>query len=895
MVLDGTLNNIYLGLKRDYVAWQNRAAVPSGSFNPDYISAMKTLNPRGLRTVNWNYCNGNSNLTLAAYEMPEAYWSYWGNWCPTSWCGDATGTNDYQVTLPGSVTALTDGLTVQCRMVNASSVIATFAGTFVADVLTVTGVTGTIAIGQTLGTGSSGIDVQIVSQISGTPGSDGTYKVSTPQASSTTCTGASLITLSIDGGATKIPVGNLSAALYTGTKITANTLWTFIYDATLGMWLSWWDAIQTGVPLSVQVKLCNTLNIDLYHCWPPHATDTLITAWSTYIRDNLNKNLTCYYEFSDETWNNTLGFPQSPWSIKRGQALGMGYGGATGSGQNLHGWYGYRLRQIGALIATAYAAASQTNYCRLLAGQAFSVTTATGQVTQAVQLGRWYGTWLAPLNLTITGITTAGVVTSTNHGLFGGQRVVLSVTGTGAIAALSGQTVYVGNTGITGSTFQLSSNTGQPGIDVPIVPGSGTFTSGSMTSYYSTVLGLPDYSGAGNRPVDYADAFAYATYFSGSSFTSTDNNYCRTQSALTINAASDLGGGVTRFTTSTNHGYNVGDQLKLTSFVSPFNIFNFSSANPKTVPFQGCYPITNVNSLNTFDIAINSAGLTFTGTGTATRYVIIPGTIATAASQYAGGSTAAAIATVDADVQAGTNYSGGTTASFAYQTLAGFNTFNAGAGLPGIYGGWEAGAAAFDSYRTSQGMPLLKIIHYEGGLETAPPDINGGPLTPSASRQLGLVIAQTATLNIGNVPGSTFAVHCVGHGLTNGCRVGFNSSGALPTGINNSTDYFVMNAGTDDYDISNRYYNPVAILLTGSQSGTQTATSHTIDNLIDGYKKSAAFQATVKLNLDNYFGYTHSYLGAWYEMSNPDQWALMPDLYATPFSSYTALSGYHFP
>lgn len=79
------------------------------------------------------------------------------------------------------------------------------------------------------------------------------------------------------------------------------------------------------------------------------------------------------------------------------------------------------------------------------------------------------------------------------------------------------------------------------------------------------------------------------------------------------------------------------------------------------------------------------------------------------------------------------------------------------------------------------------------------------------------VLPRTATITIA----TPATVTAAGHGLTNGKRVQFTTSGALPTGIFANTTYFVINAATDTFNLS-ATQSGAAIGTSGGQSGTHT-------------------------------------------------------------------------
>lgn len=77
---------------------------------------------------------------------------------------------------------------------------------------------------------------------------------------------------------------------------------------------------KAGVPVELMVELCNKVKADMYFCFPHAADDVYVTRAATYIRDNLDTELTCFYERSNEVWN--YGFTvQQEHFLSLGQAL----------------------------------------------------------------------------------------------------------------------------------------------------------------------------------------------------------------------------------------------------------------------------------------------------------------------------------------------------------------------------------------------------------------------------------------------------------------------------------------------------------------------------------------------------------------------------------------------
>jgi len=77
------------------------------------------------------------------------------------------------------------------------------------------------------------------------------------------------------------------------------------------------------------------------------------------------------------------------------------------------------------------------------------------------------------------------------------------------------------------------------------------------------------------------------------------------------------------------------------------------------------------------------------------------------------------------------------------------------------------------------------------------------------------MLPRAATITIA----SPATITSAGHGLTNGKRVQFTTSGLLTTGIFANTTYFVVNAATDTFNLS-ATLGGAAISTSGGQSGS---------------------------------------------------------------------------
>ncbi|MBY0303606.1 MAG: hypothetical protein K2W86_00450 [Sphingomonas sp.] len=84
-----------------------------------------------------------------------------------------------------------------------------------------------------------------------------------------------------------------------------------------------------------------------------------------------------------------------------------------------------------------------------------------------------------------------------------------------------------------------------------------------------------------------------------------------------------------------------------------------------------------------------------------------------------------------------------------------------------------------------------------------------------AGNVFAAMLPRTATITVA----SPATVTATGHGLANGDRVQFTTSGALPTGILANTTYVVINAATDTFNLS-ATQGGAAIGTSGGQSGS---------------------------------------------------------------------------
>ncbi|MGL1933078.1 MAG: hypothetical protein OCC45_15170 [Desulfotalea sp.] len=78
------------------------------------------------------------------------------------------------------------------------------------------------------------------------------------------------------------------------------------------------QGLNNGISLEYAIELANKLNVDAWFCVPHMASDNYIKKMAQLIRDTLQKDLTCYIEYSNEIWN--WQFEQAHWVLNNGLA-----------------------------------------------------------------------------------------------------------------------------------------------------------------------------------------------------------------------------------------------------------------------------------------------------------------------------------------------------------------------------------------------------------------------------------------------------------------------------------------------------------------------------------------------------------------------------------------------
>jgi hypothetical protein len=133
--------------------------------------------------------------------------------------------------------------------------------------------------------------------------------------------------------ANNVPTATVGSAISFNSFLNQN--WSDRVDAGISH-----QTTQAGVAYEYMVKLCNTLNKDMWINIPTAASDDYVRQLAQYLKANLNSNLKIYIEYSNETWN--YGYPGYDYSWAMVQKTGLPGPVWVGGDQ----WQPYRDVQI---------------------------------------------------------------------------------------------------------------------------------------------------------------------------------------------------------------------------------------------------------------------------------------------------------------------------------------------------------------------------------------------------------------------------------------------------------------------------------------------------------------------------------------------------------------------
>lgn len=135
------------------------------------------------------------------------------------------------------------------------------------------------------------------------------------------------------------------------------------------------------VPISDMVELCNLKNCDMWINVPALATNACVTSMASYIAANLNANLRCIVEYTNEHWNSATAFTQFWYCFMKGQMDATIAAATSNVFYRGNYWYAQRASEVHDLFATEWSTAGRaaSNLVRLVATQ-FGNTTVTSNV-----------------------------------------------------------------------------------------------------------------------------------------------------------------------------------------------------------------------------------------------------------------------------------------------------------------------------------------------------------------------------------------------------------------------------------------------------------------------------------------------------------------------------------
>jgi hypothetical protein len=86
------------------------------------------------------------------------------------------------------------------------------------------------------------------------------------------------------------------------------------------------DPMQTGVSgvcLEYMIQFANEVGADPWFCIPHQASDDYVRQFATMVKSKLDPSRKIYIEYSNEIWNYAPSYPQTPWAVAKGKALGL--------------------------------------------------------------------------------------------------------------------------------------------------------------------------------------------------------------------------------------------------------------------------------------------------------------------------------------------------------------------------------------------------------------------------------------------------------------------------------------------------------------------------------------------------------------------------------------------
>ncbi len=110
---------------------------------------------------------------------------------------------------------------------------------------------------------------------------------------------------------------------------------------------------EKGVPIEVLVELANQIGADPWFCIPFFASDDYVRNFSRYIADNLDPELTAYFEYSNEVWNWIFA------ETRAAQNAGLAMFGDKFGEYPLREYYGFRSAEMSQIVHDVFGEAEK--------------------------------------------------------------------------------------------------------------------------------------------------------------------------------------------------------------------------------------------------------------------------------------------------------------------------------------------------------------------------------------------------------------------------------------------------------------------------------------------------------------------------------------------------------
>jgi hypothetical protein len=120
---------------------------------------------------------------------------------------------------------------------------------------------------------------------------------------------------------------------------------------------------EDDVPVEIMIALANQIGADPWFSLPFNATDHYFTSFAILVRDQLDPDLSPYFEYSNETWNSL--YPSYHWTYAKGVEK-FGANAPFPESQ----YVGLRVSQLADILASVFASMPDRDYVKVVGVQA---------------------------------------------------------------------------------------------------------------------------------------------------------------------------------------------------------------------------------------------------------------------------------------------------------------------------------------------------------------------------------------------------------------------------------------------------------------------------------------------------------------------------------------------